>query len=446
MELAGHFELGYTSREVTPWGGLVLLRQMLSKLDLAGGVASCPDLPSPGSNAGYEARTIVEGFIASVWCGASRFMHTEVTRHDPTIAKIFGWKRTPAQDTYKRFFAKIDAASLHRIREHLYQWMFSKVQFDNYTLDVDSTVLSRNGQLQEGARKGYNPRKLGRKSHHPLIAFVSDLKLVANMWLRSGDTADSNNLLSFLADTFSKLRGKHVSLIRMDSGFCSNEIMTWLEQKQYLSYVIAARFQQPVQRVAAGRDIRWLAVAPGIEVGETVHQAGNWAQPRRLVLVRQKVAERPQAPGKILKLFAEDEDIAGYRYGAYYTNLNLAAVEVWRLYRGRADAENRIKELKNDFGFESFNMRSFSGTEASLTFAMLAYNLMAFFRQFILQSKTQQTLSTLRYKAFAIGAYFEKINDRVILRLALNLKRRAWFEGLWAAGNSKSPPYQTAIA
>jgi hypothetical protein len=62
---------------------------------------------------------------------------------------------------------------------------------------------------------------------------------------------------------------------------------------------------------------------------------------------------------------------------------------------------------------------------------MIAYNLMALFRTFVLQEKTQKTLSTLRYRTFAIGAYFEKVNDKLILKIALSKKRRAWFSGLW---------------
>jgi hypothetical protein len=64
-------------------------------------------------------------------------------------------------------------------------------------------------------------------------------------------------------------------------------------------------------------------------------------------------------------------------------------------------------------------------------FVMIAYNLMALFRTFVLQEKTQKTLSTLRYRTFAIGAYFEKINGKLILKIALNKKRRSWFDGLW---------------
>ena len=64
-------------------------------------------------------------------------------------------------------------------------------------------------------------------------------------------------------------------------------------------------------------------------------------------------------------------------------------------------------------------------------FVMIAYNLMALFRTFVLQEKTQKTLSTLRYRTFAVGAYFEKINDKLVLKIALNKKRRSWFDGLW---------------
>ena len=43
-----------------------------------------------------------------------------------------------------------------------------------------------------------------------------------------------------------------------------------------------------------------------------------------------------------------------YRYQIYTTNLNLAAAEIWRVYSQRADSENRIQELKYDFGIEGY--------------------------------------------------------------------------------------------
>jgi uncharacterized membrane protein YbhN (UPF0104 family) len=77
---------------------------------------------------------------------------------------------------------------------------------------------------------------------------------------------------------------------------------------------------------------------------------------------------------------------------------------------------------------------------------MIAYNLMALFRTFILQEKTQKTLSTLRYRTFAIGAYFEKINGKLVLKIALSKKRRAWFSGLWNYSKIFKYPWEIPIA
>ena len=422
------FEISYTNREITPWGGMVFLKQMLRKIGFRELIEQNPDLPQPGSNRGYKTSTIIESFITSIWCGANRFLHTEVTRHDAALGQIFDWKTTPGQDVYKRFFSKFTQAKNLRVSEYFYSWIFDNFKFDNFTLDIDSSVMTRYGQ-QEGAKKGYNPVKKGRPSHHPLIAFIGDVKLVANMWLRSGDASSANNFLSFLEDTLSKLKNKTVSLIRLDSGFFQSDILEYLEEKT-LDYIVAAKFTHPVQRIIDA-STNWILLDSGIEICEQMYKSNSWKKPRRMVIVRQRIKERPNAPGKQLSLFAEEEIHRNYRYSAYVTNLKLAPAEVWRLYRGRADAENRIKELKYDFGFDSFNLQDFYATEAALTFAMIAYNLMSLFRTFLLQEKTQKTLSTLRFKAFAIGAYFEKLNGKLVLKIALNKKRRAWFTGLW---------------
>ena len=54
------------------------------------------------------------------------------------------------------------------------------------------------------------------------------------------------------------------------------------------------------------------------------------------------------------------------------TDVSIPALEVWRLYRGRADCvdlgfcQNRIKELKAAFGLDSFVLRDFWATEAAV--------------------------------------------------------------------------------
>ncbi|HET8828329.1 MAG TPA: hypothetical protein VFM79_03265, partial [Pelobium sp.] len=90
----------------------------------------------------------------------------------------------------------------------------------------------------------------------------------------------------------------------------------------------------------------WIILDTGIEIFEQMHQSESWSKARRIVIVRQRIKDRPRATGKQLSLFIEEEIHMNYRYSAYVTPMRLAPAEIWRLYRGRGDAENRIKELK----------------------------------------------------------------------------------------------------
>jgi hypothetical protein len=422
------FELSFTNKEVTPWGGMVFLKQMLDKIGFRPLVERCASLPDQNSNRAHDKSTLLESFITSVWCGANRFLHTEVTRADRALAKIFDWKSSPGQDAYKRYFKKFTQAHNQGVNHHFFGYFFQQLNLDYFTLDIDSTILTRYGQ-QQGSKKGYNPKKRGRNSHHPVIAFVNEVRMVANFWLRSGDSSSCNNFVSFLADTLSIFGTKKVGLVRLDSGFCQNDVLQYMESND-LNYIVAAKFVHPIQRLINSQTL-WMDIDSGIQIANSSYQAESWQKARRLVIVRQKIEQRPDAPGKQLSLFPEDEIHRNYRYSAYLTNQEYAAEDVWRNYRSRGDAENRIKELKQDFGAESFNLNEFYASEAALIFVMIAYNLMSIFRLFVLQEKTQKMLSTLRYRTFAVGAYFEKIGDKLLLRVALTKKRRKWFESLW---------------
>jgi len=106
---------------------------------------------------------------------------------------------------------------------------------------------------QQVANRGYNPHQLGRASHNPIIAFVSDVKLVANLWLISGNTGSVEGSIPFLEDTFTKLQGKNISLLRLDSGFFGKDVFDYLEAKEKsINYIVAARFYEPIQRINAG--------------------------------------------------------------------------------------------------------------------------------------------------------------------------------------------------
>jgi hypothetical protein len=133
--------------------------------------------------------------------------------------------------------------------------------------------MTRHGE-QEGAARGYNPIKLGRVSHHPLMAFISDTRMVANLWLRPGNSHSANNVQAFLDSTLEKLNGKQVGLLRADSGFGDHGFLGDLEKRQ-MRHVVALRLNQPLQRALVEQRGWWL-LDDGIDLVSFAYQAPSW--------------------------------------------------------------------------------------------------------------------------------------------------------------------------
>jgi hypothetical protein len=305
--------------------------------------------------------------------------------------------------------------------------------------------MTRYGLQQDGASKGYNPKKPGRNSHHPLLAFVADTQMVANIWLRPGNSHTANNAVAFLDNTLSRLGAKKCELLRADSGFSEEAFLKTVESN-HIHYTIALRLNQPLHRSLVSFQRAWWpleeAGGQGIELCQFDYQASSWGQPRRVIGVRQHLTKRPQAKGKQLSLFAEDEQLGAWHFSAIVTDMDLPALMIWRLYRGRADCENRIKELKYDFGSTGFNQENFWATEAALATIMMGFNLMSLLRKLLLKKQPSHTLKTLRYKLFGTAGYIVKSGRQRLLTLAMDMRRRVWFTGLWEQSKTFDHPVQ----
>jgi len=107
-------------------------------------------------------------FLMSVVVGAQRFAHCEWLRADRVLHALLGLERFPSDDTSRNFFLRFSQAHIEAFWRPLWRWLLRLLKCPNggFALDLDSTVFCREGQ-QEGARKGFNPRRKGRNSHHP---------------------------------------------------------------------------------------------------------------------------------------------------------------------------------------------------------------------------------------------------------------------------------------
>ena len=429
----------YSDKPVTPFGGMRVMKEFLDKTQIREFLSTL-NLPQPASNRGYFAEDIVESFWLNIWTGASRYVHCNWLREDEVIKEIFGYKRMPTQSTYSRFFGKFDQARNTEIFPKTQEWFFNQMNLGAITVDFDSTVITREGS-QEGAAKGYNPNRRGRNSHHPLMAFASEPRMVVNAWLRPGNTAASSNCEAFFHETFEEaLKGQKVGLVRADSGFYTENLLQTLESKE-LNYVIASK-AYPVIKTKIGGLKDWVNVCDGIDVCEYWYQSQTeGSKMRRHFVVRKQIEHRPEAGGKLLF-----EDLPQYRYSIYVTNLDLPVKELWNIYNGRADCENRIKELKQDFGLESFCLQDFWATEASFRLIMIAYNLMMLFQHSVLNQDKKQTLQTLRTQCFAIGAWTANHARKTVLKLSLPKKKRPWMDQMMSKISGLAPPFVTSIA
>ena len=217
---------------------MALMKRMLDSMDFQK-AASQWALPEPGSNRGYAPIQLIEQLLVSIWCGACRFTHLDIVR----------------------LFGRFDMMRHERVQASVYRWFFDTVStLPSVTVDMDSTVITRHGE-QQGAARGYNPNKRGRLSHHPLLAFVAEARMVANFWLRPGDANSANNVLQFIESTLHHLGSKTVGLLRADSGFYDQAVFKLLEGKG-VNYIISARLTRSLQQ-AIIRDARWFALETG---------------------------------------------------------------------------------------------------------------------------------------------------------------------------------------
>ncbi len=415
----------YTEKPITAWGGLKVMARWLERIHMRTLLGDHLQQLHGGSNRAYDPVEIVLSFIVSVFMGAARLSHTFVLQYDEPVKRLFGLEQVPSPSTFSRFFRRFTRRAVEEVFGALNDDLMQRMRLyhpkDGVTLDFDSSVFERYGQ-QEGAVRGYNPKKPGRPSHHPLFALIAEWKWVMHLWLRRGDTVSGSGAVNFFQEVMArKPRWMKIALVRLDSGFFWDSIMEELERLK-LPYIVVAKMN-PRIRAQIGRVAQWQVLAPGIEIGEISYQGLNWRRARRMVIVRQCITERPKAQGRLF------DDLPGYRYRALATNTTLSVRKVWDLHRGRSDMENRVKELRYDFFMDSFSLKKFHATEAALWFVAIAYNLFSWFKLAILKD-TSPRMMTMRMRLFLCGAVLGRENGRTVLRLSASAKLRVTYDKL----------------
>ena len=399
-----------TKRAVTPFGGVAVFLSFLQKIDFVGQLRRHMPIQWKSPNQIEPTATFI-AFLIAVLVGAKRFAHAAVLRRDQALHALLGIERFPIDDTIRNLFGKFSMGHVQRLYAPLAEWQMERlpVRPDGYTLDLDSTVFERYGK-QEGSLKGHNPRKHGRPSHHPLLAVLSEAHFLLHGWLRSGNCGTARGVEEFLKEALA-LWGQRqkIRLLRADSGFFEDLLLSFLEQRQ-IPYIVVARLTKWVKG-AAQRVEQWRDLNEHFAAGEFRLRLHGWSAERRFVVIRERVREGRDSPGR--KLI----DIPGYTFRVFVTSQPHAPEDIWRDYNRRADMENRIAELKHDLGADGFCLKQFFATEAAFRAVLLLFNLLSEFQR-AAGLPSYREPATIRTQILTCGAILGRAGRRLVIHLS----------------------------
>jgi hypothetical protein len=437
--VAGEFEvktagksiaIGFTDQRLSPYAGSATFWSWLRGGDWIGRLTKALPQAIPLSNNHLLPIEKALAFIHGLLCDARKLTHVAYLRRDPVAPELIGVRRVASQSVLSRFFQGFDSAGTNlRCFRQLWHWCLNRLPSvkEGYTLDLDSTRLLHEDGHQQGVAVGYTRAGL-KPCLHPLLAVIAEVRLVAQLWLRAGNSHCGSNTLAFFLDLWENLP-RHIRLrgVRADSGFCLPELLE-LWEALGLPYVVVAQLSQPIQKLLKG-GLPWHSTeVKGTEVAELQYQSMNWPHPRRLVLIRHEVHEPEDTrAGKRLL------DVPGYRFQALITSLPATthpALAVWRYYNGRSDCENVIKELREGFALPTLCLEKFWATEAALSLATLTYNLSVLFQRH-LGWQQKVTIHSLRFWLFVTAGVLSYPRGKTTIKLAVPVRERAWWRRLW---------------
>jgi hypothetical protein len=404
----------FSDRQLTHYGGMVLMQRFCNRLRLRHRLQRY--VPVPHRIGDFLPSDLVLALLYALIAGLRRINQTEVLRYNGTFLSLLGLERFPDQSTLRRFLQRLPTASIRklvRLHDQLRRELFVlPSQPTTLIFDLDSVVLTLYGQ-QQGAHIGYNPKKKGRRSYHPLLCFEAHRQEFWHGSLRPGDAAANTGVVPFLQRCLAKVPNtlaRSRIRVRADAGFFSGKLIAFLDQMG-LGYVIVARLYPAFRRKACA--VKFQKLSWGVEAGEFQYKPQHWEQAHRFVVIRRPIPEDP-AEAAQLTLFKDRR----YAYTVLVSNLELEPWRIWTFYRPRAIIEKDIRELLYDLPLGKIPTADWAANVAFFQIVLLAFNLMHWFKRLCLPAPwAKATVETVRNDFLVLPAKLVRIAHRNVLQL-----------------------------
>jgi hypothetical protein len=414
-------------------GGALLLKAVDDRLGLTWRLAAAlRDRRQPGKVA-HPLRALLRQRVFGLACGYADCNDAARLAHDP-IHKLL-LERDPldgaalgSQPTLSRFENAVGRADLYRLGTTLADAVltFHRERLGAgvrlITIDLDATDDPTHGQQEFALFNGY----YDTWCYLPLIATVTfntePIQHVVAALLRPGTGAGTRGVRGLLCRLFTKLQGlfPHARLrVRADAGFAEAKLLRFLDHAG-VDYVLGLqgnrRLDKRVRRLLGRARMQARTTAETATLyGETRYAARRWDRKRRVIMK----AEVLCYPGRARK--------DNPRF--LVTNLPHRPATVYtRLYCGRGDMENRLKELQHGLAMDRTSCARFAANQLRLLLSVVAYVLFQ-----VLQLAARATalgaaqIWILRERLLKVAVWVDRSVRRIVLHLPQTFPwREAW--------------------
>jgi len=283
-------------------------------------------------------------------------------------------------------------------------------------LDIDTTDMALHGNQEDKFYHGYYKHYC----YLPLYIFCGDHVLCARLRPSSiGPAVGSRKEVERIVKQIRQRWPEVEIILRGDSGFCADELLTWCENNG-VHYVVGVARNQRLEKLIDG------------PLAEAKQQFEATQQPAR-IFVEFEHKTLQGAWNKNRRVVAKAEHINGKSNPRFVvTSLEAASWEKQKLYEelycGRGDMENRIKEQFVLFA-DRVSVSTMRGNQLRVYLSVIAYTLMNGLRRLGLQGTTMATaqVGTIRLKLLKIGALIQVTVRKVWVRIASSYPYQALF-------------------
>jgi hypothetical protein len=403
-------KIEFSARNLTSNAGLLLLLEHASKNGIFDLIDH--DLVFENASTNKIKMNHIKTMLCGNFIGIDKLERLKLLQSDPLVNEFAISIKEP--ETVSRFLGNFSYKTTQMLREinfKLFRKLLRNSKLKSITLDIDSSVVNVEGH-QEGAVKGYNPKKPGNRCYNTQFAFCDEIKAYVTGYVRSGDTYSANGAAETIKEIMAHLKEEGLEItFRMDSGYFDDAILETIESLGG-KYVIKGKGYPTLVAQVTDPSITFGTGESGRETTEFVTALNTWEKDRRFVVSRVLKDEKDRAQLS----FLEGEE---YDYFFFVTNTEQSSEEMVDFYEKRGNCENYIKEAKYDLAVGHLLLQSFWANEAIFQLMMLAYNLFLLFKMdFAGETEYRQQIKTFRLKYIFLAGKIIRTARSVVMKLS----------------------------